>query len=139
MSFKLAGSLAVAASLLFAAPALAGSTNVTVTNLSGSIATVSGGAGIGLPTSINNGNSGYGTSNFSSGQPDSGVLTVSSGSKMCSFSWSRPGQQVKNGPLCGTLTSFSTKLGSGNWQCPSVVVSQQASPTCTGGVQFTIQ
>ncbi|CAO3360607.1 hypothetical protein [Azospirillum melinis] len=138
MSVKFAGAMGFAASLLFAMPALAGTTSVVVQNLSGQTVTVSG-TSIGLPSSINNGSSGTGTSSFSSGQPDSGVLTVSGGGKSCSFSWSRPGQQVKNGPLCGTLTSFSTKLGVGTWSCSNVVVSQQPSPTCSGNVKFTIQ
>lgn len=136
MSVKFTGAMGFAASLLFAMPALAGTTTVVVQNLSGQTVTVSG-TSIGLPSSINNGSSGTGTSSFSSGQPDSGVLTVSGGGKTCSFSWSRPGQQVKNGPLCGTLTSFSTALGSGT--CNNSVVSSQPSPTCTGKVQFTIR
>ncbi|PGH58777.1 hypothetical protein CRT60_01925 [Azospirillum palustre] len=126
-----------AASLLFAMPALAGTTGVVVQNLSGQTVTVSG-TSIGLPSSINNGASGTGTSSFSSGQPDSGVLTVSGGGKTCSFSWSRPGQQVKNGPLCGTLTAFATPLGV-TAQCPTPSVSQQPSPTCTGAIVFTIR
>ncbi|WP_148219650.1 hypothetical protein [Azospirillum sp. B510] len=138
MSFKFAGALGFAASLLFAVPALAGSTNVVVQNLSGQTVTVSG-TSVGLPTSIANGSSGSGVSSFSSGQPDNGVLTVSGGGKSCSFSWSRPGQQVKNGPLCGTLTSFSTNLGVGSWNCGNSVISQQPSPSCSGTVRFTIQ
>lgn len=137
MSVKFAGAMGFAASLLFAMPALAGTTGVVVQNLSGQTVTVSG-TSIGLPSSINNGSSGTGTSSFSSGQPDSGVLTVSGGGKTCSFSWSRPGQQVKNGPLCGTLTSFSTPLGV-TATCSASVVSQQPSPTCSGTVKFTIQ
>lgn len=137
MSVKCAGALGFAASLLFALPVLAGSTGVVVQNSSGQTVTVSG-TSIGLPTSIANGSSGSGASSFSPGQPDSGVLTVSGGGKTCSFSWSRPGQQVKNGPLCGTLTAVSTPLGV-TAKCPTPIVNQQSAPTCTGTVRFTIQ
>lgn len=81
MSVKFAGAMGFAASLLFAMPALAGTTGVVVQNLSGQTVTVSG-TSIGLPSSINNGSSGTGTSSFSSGQPDSGVLTVSGAARL---------------------------------------------------------
>jgi len=143
--FKRTG-LALAALLLSAAamPALAGTVQIKIVNNTGGTVTISGStSGTGSPSLPSSTGPGTvsGSYNTTAGQPQNGVLTVknAANTKSCSFSWSRTGQQVVGGPICGTTYSPAAIWLAPGTTCTGVQSNVTASPTCGGTITFTIQ